>query len=91
MKTTGTLSQEQNDCRTLIPRLALFARFSQGDRPSVAGSYLTRAISRNNQLASHEKILTVKTIHSFILCIEISRYTVHSVTLLIPIFWGDIR
>ena len=29
-------------------RCRVFARFSQGDRPSVAGSCLTRAVSRNN-------------------------------------------
>ena len=54
MPQTGTRvcygSKERNDYRTLtaVERCRVFARYSQGDRPSVAGSCLTRAISRSN-------------------------------------------
>ena len=40
-------------------KCCVFARFSQRRRPLVAGSCLMRAISRSNQLAFREKILTV--------------------------------
>ena len=61
--------KERNDFDywTLTARkVSRVARFSQGDRPSVAGSCLTTPISQSNYLASREKILAVTNNNSFV-------------------------